>query len=405
MDSIKVLVVGCGGLGNEVVKNLIYQNVKNITIVDHDTVEVSNLSRQFFFTHDDIGKSKAVVIEEKVKERYPYIHITSFVKNVESFDTDFFEHFDFLMGCLDNISSRMYLNNLIFTLRKNVIYIDGGVEGLRGSVKIVDRVSHFACVQCTVANYATGGEDQLGGRGDGGDGGEAVPVCSIAGRPTNFTHCILYAMHVAFEQIRREKLNVNDKNHLVWIHEEAKKRATQFQIDYEDYHVTRQVVQNTLPTTISTLMVISSLMIYVMHTVASHMYRKHIHEVSSRTHDFSDILYVGDNGFYLLHYKIYKNQQCVICRRKRIHVVFKRSDTLSKFVEYIRKEYGFERISISTESTILFIASRWFVGRDYEQRLGATFAQLVDRGEVKERDYLNVQTEGETSFVFLLDLE
>ncbi|GAB65230.1 ubiquitin-activating enzyme E1C [Plasmodium cynomolgi strain B] len=418
MEATKVLVVGCGGLGNEVVKNLICQNVKNITIVDHDTVEVSNLSRQFFFTYDDIGRSKAVVIEEK---------------KVESFDTDFFENFDFVMGCLDNISSRMYLNNLVFTLRKDVIYIDGGVEGLRGSVKIVDRRSHFACVQCTVGNYATGGEQLWGRSGD--DAGaeaeanaeaeveadaeaeaeagaeanaeaDAVPVCSIAGRPTNFTHCVLHAMHVAFEQIRREKLNVNDKSHVLWIHEQAKRRASQFQIDHEDYHVTRQVVQNTIPTTISTLMVISSFMLSEMHTVASQMRKGNLHEVSRRTHDYSDILYVGENGFYLLHYRIYKNQHCIICSRKRIRVVFKRSDTFSQFVEYLRRKYGLERISISTESSILFMEARWFVGRDYEQRLRATFAQLVDRGELKERDYLNVQTEGAgASFVFLLDLE
>ncbi|ANQ06738.1 Ubiquitin-activating enzyme [Plasmodium coatneyi] len=405
MDLAKVLVVGCGGLGNEVVKNLIHLNVKHITIVDHDTVEVSNLSRQFFFTCDDIGRSKAVVIEEKVKERYPYIHITSFVQNVESFDTEFFEKFDFVMGCLDNISSRMYLNNVVFTLRKDVIYIDGGVEGLRGSVKIVDRGRHFACVQCTVGNYATGG-DQLNNRWDDDLAeGETVPVCSIAGRPTNFTHCVLHAMHVAFEQIRKEKPNVKDKTHLLWIHEEAKRRATQFDVDHEDYHVTRQIVQNTIPTTISTLMVISSLMVCQMHSIASDMCRGNLHVVSSRTHDYSDILYVGENGFYLLHYKIYRNRHCIICSRKRIHVVFKRSDKFSQFVEYIRREYELERMSISTQSTILFMASKWFVGKDYEERLNATFAQLVDRGELKERDYLNVQTEGDTSFVFLLDLE
>ncbi|EUD66989.1 ubiquitin-activating enzyme E1 C [Plasmodium inui San Antonio 1] len=405
MDAVNVLVVGCGGLGNEVVKNLIHQDVKNISIVDDDTVEVSNLSRQFFFTRDDLGRSKAVVIQEKVKERYPHISITSFVRKVESFNTNFFEKFDFVMGCLDNIGSRIYLNDLIFTLRKDVIYIDGGVEGLRGSVKIIDRGSHFACVQCTVGNYATGGNgdgDQLDGRG-GAD--ETVPVCSIAGRPTNFTQCVLHAMHISFEQIRKEKLNVNDRSHVMWIHEEAKRRATQFQIDHEESHVTRQIVQNTIPTTISTLMVISSLMISEMHTIASQMRKGKRHDLSSRTHDYSDILYVGEKGFYLLHYKIYKNEDCIICRRKRIHVVFKRSDTFSQFVAYIRREYRLQRISISTESAILFTSSRWLVGRGYEQRLNATFAQLVERGEVKERDYLNVQTDGDASFVFLLDLE
>ncbi|CAG9479845.1 unnamed protein product [Plasmodium vivax] len=406
MGAAKVLVVGCGGLGNEVVKNLIYQNVKDITLVDHDTVELSNISRQFFFSHEDIGRSKAVVIEEKVKERYPHMSITSFVKDVESFDIHFFESFDYIMGCLDNISSRMFLNNLVFTLRRDVIYIDGGVEGLRGSVKVVDRCSHFACVQCTLGNYTTGGE-QPGGQREGDVDGDGVPlpVCSIAGRPTNFTHCVLHSMHVAFEQLRGKKPNVSDRTHVLWIHEEAKKRATQYRIDHEDYHVTRQIVQNTIPTTISTLMVTSSIMTTEIHTVASQMGRGELQEVSPRTHHHSDVLYVGEKGFYLLHYKMFKNPQCIICSRKRIHITFKRSDTFGQLVRCIRRDYGVDRISVSTESAILFFAAGCLVGRGYERRLSATFAQLLDRGELRERDYLNVQAGGAPSFVFLLDVE
>lgn len=82
MNEANVLVVGCGGIGNEVIKNLIYSDIKNISIVDHDVVELNNLHRQIFFTNKDIGKYKANVICKKIKERYNNISIKGYVKKL-----------------------------------------------------------------------------------------------------------------------------------------------------------------------------------------------------------------------------------------------------------------------------------------------------------------------------------
>lgn len=124
-ERLNILVVGCGGLGNEVIKNLIFLHIKNICIVDYDIVEVSNLQRQLFFSHDDIGKYKVDVISYKIKETYMHenICIKSYKNHIEEFDTSFFEDFDYIIGCLDNIKGRIYLNNIIYNLRKDIIYI------------------------------------------------------------------------------------------------------------------------------------------------------------------------------------------------------------------------------------------------------------------------------------------
>ena len=60
----KVLVVGAGGIGCELVKNLVLTGVCNIDLIDLDTIDVSNLNRQFLFQRKHVGKSKAGIVTD-----------------------------------------------------------------------------------------------------------------------------------------------------------------------------------------------------------------------------------------------------------------------------------------------------------------------------------------------------
>lgn len=68
-----VLVVGAGGLGNAVVQSLAASGVGRLIVVDDDSVEHSNLPRQFLFYPSDIGRAKATVVCERIQQRMPVV--------------------------------------------------------------------------------------------------------------------------------------------------------------------------------------------------------------------------------------------------------------------------------------------------------------------------------------------
>src|SRR6202041_3212723 len=82
LSAAKVLVVGAGALGNEIVKNLALLGIGNILIADMDRVENSNLSRSVLYRESDNGRFKADVAAEAAKSIYPNIRVHAFNGNV-----------------------------------------------------------------------------------------------------------------------------------------------------------------------------------------------------------------------------------------------------------------------------------------------------------------------------------
>lgn len=143
----KVLVVGAGALGNEIVKNLTLVGVGNIDIVDMDTIEHSNLARCVFFRVEDEGKPKAEVLARAASEINSDVTLNSFVAPVQRLGSAAIRNYDLVIGALDNREARVWVSK---TVRKfGGYWIDGAIEGLRGLARMFG--PEGACYACTLS--------------------------------------------------------------------------------------------------------------------------------------------------------------------------------------------------------------------------------------------------------------
>src|SRR5690348_13320644 len=100
LAAAKVLVVGAGALGNEVIKNLALLGVGTTYVIDLDNVEPSNLSRSVLFRADDGGRPKAVVAAERAREINPEVHVRGIRGDViTDMGLGLFADVDVVIGC------------------------------------------------------------------------------------------------------------------------------------------------------------------------------------------------------------------------------------------------------------------------------------------------------------------
>jgi len=149
LKKAKILVVGAGALGNEILKNLALIGVGHIVIVDLDKIENSNLSRSILFRSGDEGRMKAEVAAERIHEINPDIHVTAIAGNVVTdIGLGLFRWADFIIGGLDNREARLFLNRACW--RTNRPYIDGAIEALQGFARVF-LPPDGACYECTLS--------------------------------------------------------------------------------------------------------------------------------------------------------------------------------------------------------------------------------------------------------------
>jgi len=152
LSQAKIMVVGAGALGNEVIKNLALYGIGNILIIDFDKIEESNLTRAVLFRETDVGRYKAEVAAERVKEIYSGTKVMWLNSNIVSdIGLGVFRQMDAIIGCLDNREARFYLNKYAWRVGKP--WIDGGIQEIMGTFAVFDpRSPESACYECTLTD-------------------------------------------------------------------------------------------------------------------------------------------------------------------------------------------------------------------------------------------------------------
>lgn len=144
---VNVMVVGCGALGNEVLKNLTLMGVQHIVAVDFDHVEIGNLTRSVLFRKTDAleGRYKTDVIEERLLELNANLDIKT-IRGDVAYDVGLglIRRMDVVIGCVDSQWARFCINRLC--MRAGVPWVDGGINELEGTVRVfVPGVNCYAC--------------------------------------------------------------------------------------------------------------------------------------------------------------------------------------------------------------------------------------------------------------------
>lgn len=115
LHASQICILGVGGIGTVVLQHLVALGVRNYILVDNDSVEASNLNRQFIFSRKDIGRSKVEVCDEYIKSRVNNAEVTVYKKRVDSrqaLEQLSLRSCDIIVHCLD--TPRLTVDDLIY---------------------------------------------------------------------------------------------------------------------------------------------------------------------------------------------------------------------------------------------------------------------------------------------------
>jgi ubiquitin-like 1-activating enzyme E1 B len=176
-------MVGAGGIGCELLKNLVLMGFGEIHVVDLDTIDISNLNRQFLFRREHIKQSKAHVAKESASRFNPHVRIESYHANVKDarFDKKWFKTFDIVFNALDNLDARKYVNQMCISM--DVPLVESGTTGFNGQAAVIKKgvTECFACYEKETP--------------------KSFPVCTIRSTPSLPIHCIVWAKSYLFTEV------------------------------------------------------------------------------------------------------------------------------------------------------------------------------------------------------------
>lgn len=202
LQALRIFLVGAGAIGCENIKNLVMSGLGArgaLHATDMDSIEPSNLNRQFLFHEEDIGQLKAeaairqaCVLNEDYESGSDMRSYNTPVggSTEDVFSDEFISRIDVILNALDNVEARNYMDMRCVALRKPMV--DAGTLGTKGHVQVVLPFRTESYRSTTDSAEAS------------------VPMCTIKTFPTTIEHAIEWALEIFRRKFNEEPATVEE---------------------------------------------------------------------------------------------------------------------------------------------------------------------------------------------------
>uniref|UniRef100_A0A3B3QVJ5 NEDD8-activating enzyme E1 catalytic subunit n=1 Tax=Paramormyrops kingsleyae TaxID=1676925 RepID=A0A3B3QVJ5_9TELE len=363
---------------------------RNIHVVDMDTIDVSNLNRQFLFRAKDVGRPKADVAADFVNSRIPGCSVVPYPwKLIQyTFYHQIKHEFHIIVCGLDSIVARRWMNGMLMSLlsfddgvldpSSIIPLIDGGTEGFKGNARVI-LPGMTACIDCTLELYPP----QIN-----------FPMCTIASMPRLPEHCIEYVRILLWPKEEPfgdgTALDGDNPEHIQWVFHKAQERASEFSITGVTYRLTQGVVKRIIPAVASTNAVIAAACAMEVFKIASSAYIP-----------LNNYLVFNDvDGLYTYTFEAERKENCPACSQIAQDLRFPPSAKLQEVLEYLTENASLQMKSPAITATLegknktLYLQTVASIEQRTRPNLSKTLKELglVDGQELAVADVTTPQT-------------
>ncbi|GAA5936352.1 hypothetical protein JCM1841_003125 [Sporobolomyces salmonicolor] len=364
-EQCKVLVIGAGGLGCEILANLALLGFADIHVIDMDTIDISNLNRQFLFRPKDVGKPKATCAAEFVMKRVPGCKVTPYHGKIQDKDDDYYMQFNIVICGLDSVDARRWMSATLVNLVDPEVpeslkpLIDGGTEGFKGQARVI-LPTITSCYECSL--------DML-------TPPTAFPICTIANTPRLPEHCIEWASILEWPRVFKDKkLDNDDPDHIQWLFDTARSRAEQYNITGVTWSLTQGVVKRIIPAIASTNAIISAACCNEAFKIAT----------STNPYLNNYMMYTGNESIYTYTFEHQRKPECPVCGGEKVTVTQNKDSLLQDLIDMLleKQDLQIRRPSLSLAGKNLYLQAPPQLEAATRPNLEKTLAELMQSGDV-----------------------
>ena len=368
LKTSKVLVVGAGGLGCEILKDLALSGIPNVHVIDLDSIDVTNLNRQFLFRQKNVGQSKAECAARFINERCPWMKVIAHHGMIQDKDPSFYRSFNVILSGLDNVEARRWLNATVCGLVELdedgdpdpstiIPIIDGGTEGFSGQARVIlPRIT--SCFECSLDAFPPQ---------------RNFPLCTIAETPRRPEHCIAYASILEWpRKFPDKKMDKDDPEDMKWVYEIALERASKYNISGVTYMLTMGVVKNIIPAVASTNAIVSAACVSETLKLLTFM--------SQNLNTY--MMYMGSEGVYSHTFVYERKEDCPVCTATVRKMTLGKEVTLNQLIQQLCEgDLRLKEPSLTTSSKTLYMQKPPALEKATRVNLDKPVSSLVESGE------------------------